>query len=157
MPEAITPRSTDAPRVRPLRAGDEAEWLRLRCALWPDADPAELAEELSGLIAAASLFVPVLDRGDGRLGGFAEIGERSVAAGCDSSPVAYLEAWYVDADLRRRGYAAALLRAGEDWARARGYREMGSDALLANPVSHAAHAALGFEEVDRVVVYAKRL
>lgn len=157
MPEAITPGSTDTPWVRRLRTGDEAEWLRLRCALWPAADPSELAEEIAGLIAATGLFVPVLERGDGRLGGFAEIGERSVADGCDSSPVAYFEAWYVDPDLRRRGYAAALLCAGEDWARARGYREMGADALLDNSVSQATHAALGFEEVDRVVVYAKRL
>jgi aminoglycoside 6'-N-acetyltransferase I len=45
----------------------------------------------------------------------------------------------------------------EAWARERGFRELASDALLENTVSHAAHAALGFEEVERAVKYRKPL
>ena len=45
----------------------------------------------------------------------------------------------------------------EDWARARGYTEMASDALLDNSVSHAWHSAQGFDEVERIVVYRKDL
>jgi aminoglycoside 6'-N-acetyltransferase I len=63
----------------------------------------------------------------------------------------------VDEDVRRTGVGAALVRAGEAWARAKGYRELGSDALLDNHVSHRAHRALGFSEEERLVIFRKPL
>jgi len=44
-----------------------------------------------------------------------------------------------------------------EWARGRGYREMASDAQLANEISYAAHRQAGYEEVDRVVQFRKAL
>ena len=41
--------------------------------------------------------------------------------------------------------------------RARGFREIGSDALLDNRASHAAHAGWGFAETERVVYFRKVL
>src|SRR6185312_14887505 len=76
---------------------------------------------------------------------------------CDTGPVGYIEAWYVDSDARRAGFGRALLRAAEGWAREQGYREMASDALLDNDVSHAAHRHSGYEEVGRVVQFRKLL
>ena len=49
------------------------------------------------------------------------------------------------------------MKAAEDWARGHGFRALASDAELDNQVSVAAHGALGFEEVDRVVCFLKRL
>ena len=40
----------------------------------------------------------------------------NAAHGCQSSPVGYIEAWYVDPDVRRQGYGHALLAAAEGWA-----------------------------------------
>jgi aminoglycoside 6'-N-acetyltransferase I len=99
----------------------------------------------------------VAQRADGGLCGFAEIGARSVADGCDSSPVAYLEGWYVDPDLRGRGVGAALVQAAEDWARAHGYVELASDAELGNVGGQRAHTGVGFIEVGRAVLYLKSL
>src|SRR5437868_14015213 len=99
----------------------------------------------------------VVDRGDGSLAGFVEAGSRPYAEGCDTSPVGYVEAWYIDEDVRRQGYGRALLQAAEDWARARGYREMASDALLGNEASHRAHKASGYAEVERIVTFRKNL
>ena len=93
----------------------------------------------------------------GRLAGFVEVGTRSVAESCETSPVAFLEGWYVDADVRRQGVGAALVRAAEEWARAKGFREFASDAQITNTTSHLAHAALGFTEVERLVAYRKVL
>jgi aminoglycoside 6'-N-acetyltransferase I len=59
--------------------------------------------------------------------------------------------------VRRQGVGAALVRAAEAWARARGYRDLASDALLDNLPSHEAHVALGFGEVERSVKYRKVL
>ena len=45
----------------------------------------------------------------------------------------------------------------EDWAVDRGCIEFASDVLLQNALGQRVHEALGFEETERVVFYAKRL
>jgi aminoglycoside 6'-N-acetyltransferase I len=45
----------------------------------------------------------------------------------------------------------------EEWTRGHGCSELASDALLDNASSHAAHAACGFEETERVVFFRKVL
>jgi aminoglycoside 6'-N-acetyltransferase I len=99
----------------------------------------------------------IAERPDGSACGFVEVGIRPYAEGCRTSPVGYVEAWYVDADVRREGYGRALLAAAEDWARSRGYQEIASDALIDNIVSHKAHTASGYEEVERIVTFRKPL
>jgi aminoglycoside 6'-N-acetyltransferase I len=103
----------------------------------------------------AVTFVAV--RPIGGLCGFIEAGTRSYAEGCASTPVPYVEGWYVDPDVRRSGIATQLLDAVQGWALARGFRELASDADIQNPISQRAHQSLGFEEVDRAVHYRKAL
>jgi len=71
--------------------------------------------------------------------------------------VAYLEGWYVVPDWQGHGVGRTLVEAAEGWARARGLREIASDAELDNAGSIAAHGALGFRETFRVVQFLKRL
>ena len=125
-------------------------------ALFPALSDADKVE-MQATLARPDAGVFVLDRDDGSVGGFVEVGTRSVSDGCETSPVGYIEAWYVDADLRRQGYGKLLLEAAESWSASRGYHEMGSDALLDNDVSHSAHKAAGYEEVDKVIVYRKTI
>jgi len=99
----------------------------------------------------------IAERPDGSVCGYVEAGTRSHADGCETSPVGYIEAWYVDADVRRHGYGRALLAAAEQWAVEQGYSEMASDALLDNITSHEAHKASGYIEGDRVVGFRKPL
>jgi len=129
--------------VRPYRDTDWPEWLRMSLALFPDESEASLTSGMRDTRARRDAEVFVIDRNDGRLAGFVEVGTRAYADGCDTSPVGYVEAWFVDPDLRRQGWGRALLGAAEDWARAQGYTEMASDALLDHTVSHRAHAAAG--------------
>jgi aminoglycoside 6'-N-acetyltransferase I len=145
-------------RIRPYEPKDHDEWLRMRRALWPelvvDAEAADAAEWL----ARPDAVVIVAERSaEAGLAGFVELGARAYADGCDTSPVAFLEAWYVDEDVRRKGIGSSLVRAGEEWARQHGYRELASDALLDNTTSQRAHEALGFAEVERAVRYRKDL
>lgn len=142
--------------IRVYQPVDYREWLRLRRALWPDIGPDEEAEAADWL-ARPDTITLVAARSGGGLAGFAEFGTRPWAEGCVSRPVAYLEGWYVDPDVRRRGIGAALIRAGEAWAGRMGLRELASDALIENTTSHHAHLALGFAEVERVVLYRKLL
>ena len=135
--------------VRPATAADHPGWSAMRRRLWPDCEPAELEREppLIGLVAEA----------DGRLVGFAEASVRDYAEGAPAGPAAYLEGIWVEPDWRRRGVARALLGAVEGWARREGLTHLGSDALLANETSHRWHAAAGFAEVERLVVFGKAL
>jgi aminoglycoside 6'-N-acetyltransferase I len=144
-------------QVRPLDRDDIAGWVDLRTALWPDQARDELESEGRAAIATASpLVVFVADDGE-RLQGFVEISLRSYAEGCDGSPVPYVEGWYVRDDARRHGIGGELMRAVEAWCRERGYGELGSDANADNRLSRVAHAALGFGEVETLVVFRKRL
>jgi aminoglycoside 6'-N-acetyltransferase I len=126
-------------------------------ALFDDCTEGELAKGMREFRARSDSEVFVLDRADGSLAGFVEAGSRPYAEGCDTTPVGYVEAWYVDDDFRRQGYGRALLDAAEDWARCQGYREMASDALLDNLTSHRAHKASGYTEVERIVTFRKAL
>ena len=144
--------------VRPYAPRDHAEWLRMRRALWPEIPrETEVADAAEWLARSDTIVIVAARASEPRLAGFAELGARAYADGCDTSPVAYLEGWYVDDDVRRQGIGAALVRAGEAWARRRGFRELASDALLDNATSHRAHRALGFTEVERSVLYRKDL
>ena len=144
--------------VRSRVAADDPEWLRMRLALWPHGDAADHSQGMASWVAAPDHLVLVVPReGSAGLCAFAEVGTRAYADGCETSPVAYLEGWYVDADMRRRGVGAALVAAAEAWARSRGLTEFASDALLDNDTSHRAHRALGFAEVERQVCYRKAL
>ena len=146
-----------SPKVRPLRDGDLAEWLRMSLALFPHTGPGDHEGDMRRLLAREDAAVFIAERPDGTPCGYVEVGSRPYADGCETSPVGYIEAWWVDEDVRRVGYGRALLAAAEEWARGRGYREMASDALLDNVVSHEAHRRSGYEEVDRVVQFRKSL
>ena len=144
-------------RVREAVAADASEWLRMRAILWPaETHAAEIDDFFrAGSTQLAALLVA--ERQPGGLAGFIEIGLRPYAEGCESSPVPFIEGWYVDEDVRRTGVGRDLIRAAEEWARGRGYSEIGSDVELENELSQAAHRALGYEEVGRLVCYRRSL
>ena len=128
-------------RIRPVRDDDTAEWLRMSQALDPSCPREEHEADLRLIRARSDAEVFVIERPEGGLAGYVEVASRSYADGCATSPVGYVEAWYVDSDVRRSGLGRALLTAAEDWARRQGFAEIASDALLENDVS--LHAPLG--------------
>jgi aminoglycoside 6'-N-acetyltransferase I len=144
-------------QIRRATSEDEPEWLRMRLLLWPEVDSPELLVEMERTLADPQAPVFVLQRPGGKLGGFIEIGTRKYADGCVTAPVGYIEGWFIDEDLRGQGLGHQLVRAGEDWARAQGMKEMGSDTWLDNDVSIKAHLAMGYDEVERLIHFAKTL
>ena len=143
--------------VRRVTADDKPEWLRMRLLLWPDEASADLAEEMDRMLEDPLMPVFVLERPDRGLGGFLEAGTRKFAEDCHTSPVGYIEGWFVDEDLRRRGYGHELVRAAEHWSLSQGLKEMASDTWLWNETSIRAHLAMGYHETERVVHFAKTL
>lgn len=138
---------------------DLGAWCAMRLALFQDESPAELeAEARSHFQGHGDLAVVLICRdAAGEALGMLELGLRSYAEGCTSSPVPYVEAWYVAAPARRRGIGRALMAAAEAWAHERGFTELASDALLDNHVSEHAHRAIGFAEVERAIHFRKAI
>jgi len=146
-------------RIRLIGPGDMGTWCRMRRALWPDAAERDLIREAEAYFDGAS-FLEAVFLGEAPSDeplGMLELSLRSVAEGCRTTPVPYVEGWYVVPEARRRGVGRDLVAAAETWARDRGYTEIASDALIDNPVSERAHLALGFEEVERAIHFRKDL
>jgi len=143
--------------IRKANPRDLPEWIRMRALLWPECPVEEHLSETRAMLDAEDETAFVAARHGGALAGFVEVRLRPYADGCSSSPVGFVEGWYVDIDLRRRGIGASLVRAAEAWAVSRGCSEMASDALLENHVSQAAHGGIGYAEVERVVRYRRSL
>lgn len=135
-----------------------AEWLRLRQGLFEDSTEAEHKQEMAEILAEVDGCVLVAERpSSSHLAGYLQVGTRKYAEGCTTSPVAYLEEWFVDADVRRQGVGRLLIAAAEAWARQNGCTELASDATLDNEISLASHLALGFTEVERQINFIKKL
>jgi len=144
--------------IRHVNPEETEAWLGMRTALWPETKEQQHRKEMAMMLSDRfRLAVFVCEDRDGSLVGFAEASLREWAEGCSSSPVGYLEGWYVDPHARRRGVGSALLKAAEEWARARGCTEMASDTELGNEASEVAHRALGYQVASRVVAFRKRL
>jgi aminoglycoside 6'-N-acetyltransferase I len=142
-----------------LRSAADSDWLRLRLALWPDADESEHREEMAKLVAGPDQYVQFIAHADEqRAIGLAEASIRSdYVNGTESSPVAFLEGIYVSPKSRRKGVARALVFAVSEWARSKGCIELASDAPISNRSSRQVHRSLGFVETERVVYFNLRL
>ena len=144
--------------IRPVEPTDKGAWARLRRKLFPDFDPPEIDEFFeTGCFDGFDKCAVFVAEAEGRLVGFAEASARPYAEGCTTTPVTYLEAWYVDEEARILGVGRCLVDAVADWGRSKGMREFASDAEINNLTSHSAHGAVGFEEVERIVCFAKSL
>lgn len=145
-------------RIRPVNAEDAEPWLTMRLALWPETDQAQHRKEMAMMCSDPARYaVFVCADGGGVPRGFAEVSLREWAEGCLSSPVGYLEGWFVAGPARGQGVGKKLLAAAEDWARSRGCTEMASDTDLTNKNSTAAHLKAGYHIAARVVAFRKDL
>lgn len=147
--------------IRPVSADEWAAWLAMRVELWPEESEAALRAEVEqyfeGSISHLPYVVLVADDGDGRLVGFAEVSVRPHAEGCLTDRVVYLEGWFVADGFRQTGVGGALVGAAEQWGRSQGCSEFASDCDVTNMTSHAAHTALGFEEVGKIYCFSRKL
>jgi aminoglycoside 6'-N-acetyltransferase I len=138
---------------------DQPGWLELRLALWTDATAEEHRGYMAIALAQPERFLQLMMYDEKRQPvGFIEGSIRGdYVNGTESSPVGFVEGVFVAPAWRRRGIARQLYAAIGDWARARGCRELASDALLENEASQRAHRALGFRETERVVYFTREL
>jgi aminoglycoside 6'-N-acetyltransferase I len=145
--------------IRQIRSSDQAEWLRLRLAFWPEHEHrlSEFKAEIEEITADPEQPVFVAVRPDGSLCGLLEVSICSEAEGCSTDRIGYLEGWYVDLDLRKKNIGRYLVEAAEKWTREQGCSEMASDTTLDYPLSPAMHARLGYQEAQCTVHFRKEL
>jgi aminoglycoside 6'-N-acetyltransferase I len=143
--------------IREMTASDCEAWIEMRASLWPD-DPRFIhARSVQAILAADDAWGFIAESTDGTPAAFAELAIRKYANGCDSQPVPFLEGIFVRPQFRRRGIGTRLIAHMEAFLTARGFNEIGSDALIDNHESHAAHRGWGFSETERVVYFRKTL
>jgi aminoglycoside 6'-N-acetyltransferase I len=140
---------SDLPQRQIFRIGS-------RCAaLWPERPREEHLAEMRDYTSGACIVAFVA--GHEHLEGFVEASLRTVAEGCATSPVGYIEGIYVRPKCRRRGIGGALIAAAEGWAISRGCTEMASDCLLNNSDSERFHRDMGYSVVERLVHFRRNL
>lgn len=146
--------------VRRASIDDIVPWAVLRADLWSsrtaDGHRDDLIQTFFSDNGETQGFLAI--SGEGEIMGFAEAAlRRDYVNGCETSPVLFLEGIYTSPDHRRRGVARLLTASVEAWGREAGCTEFASDAAIDNSDSHDMHAALGFEETQRVVYFRKAL
>jgi molybdopterin synthase catalytic subunit/GNAT superfamily N-acetyltransferase len=147
--------------IRPVQPRDRDAYVRMRGILYDDCPPDQLTREAEENLRAETLYgVPAatfVAEAEEKLIGFAEVALRSIANGCTTSPVGYLESWYVEPQWRRKQVGQRLAEAAERWAKEQGCTEMASDCAIDNEVSRRAHLALGYVFVARCTMFQKAL
>jgi aminoglycoside 6'-N-acetyltransferase I len=105
--------------IRAIRRSDEAAWVKLRTALWPDGvedHPREIAQFFAGLIDEPKAAFIVANRA-GEPIAIVELSVREDVPGFEGKRAGYVEGLYVIPELRHRGIARKLLRTSLNWAR----------------------------------------
>jgi len=143
--------------TREIVEADRSSWCRLRDALWPGSLSDHEVETKNYFERPHGQLVVFVAEQSGRVVGFLELDYRKYAPGCQSSPVPFIEGWYVEHQVRGQGIGRALIEAAENQARAAGYHEIASDTEIDNVASIGAHLALGYTEVERSICFRRSL
>ena len=122
--------------IKPCESAVHPGWLRLRQALWPEGAREQHLEEMAALVAAPQRY------------------RQFLAYSPSSEAVGLIEASMRGDYVNGTETSPATVC---DWARRAGCREIASDAVLENSISHVVHRALGFEETERVVFFRRKL
>lgn len=141
-------------RATPEDAAGLAELVKV---IWPEHTLEDLASIIADYMGSeeSAVFEEVVD---GQHVGVALCSLRhDYVAGCETSPVGYLEGISVHEAYQHRGIARRLVAECEQWAREKGCTEFGSDCDLDNTASLAFHLTVGFQEEGRIICFRKSL
>jgi aminoglycoside 6'-N-acetyltransferase I len=143
-----------------VRRAEEADfpiWAAMLARLH-GSSAAEFEAELVQLTALPEPYLGFLafDEGGSPIG-MIDARVRNYAEGAPNLRAAYVEDLWVEPEHRRSGVARSLLAAVETWAVDQGLDWLGSDTQEDNQLSQSWHAAAGFAEVERIVIFGKPL
>jgi aminoglycoside 6'-N-acetyltransferase I len=143
--------------IRKANPKDIDQLIEMAVDLWPDYDREDLTNTFIELIASEKNNVLVYEHKSDFFG-FIYLGIRTdYVEGSDFTPTGYVEGIYVKPAYRKTGIAARLLKAGEDWLKQSGCKQIGSDIYIDNNVSYDFHLHSGFKEAGRLITFIKNL
>ena len=144
-----------------IRGAIEADWplwAALLAKLHPDQCAADFEQELAILTTLPDPYVGFLAFApEAEVAGMIDARVRNYVEGAPDLRAAYIEDLWVEPKYRRSGVAKLLLNAVESWALDEGMVWLGSDTPPDNLESQEWHRAVGFGEVERLVVFGKPL
>ena len=143
-------------KIRRVLQEDKIEWLRMRKGIWPEAPDEYLNFDMDDNLVNDDYLVIFACDGDKPIG-LTEARIRDYGEGCETSPVGYLEGWFVQEEYRGKGVVWIMTQAAENWVREKGCTEVASDTWLENEPSIRAHLKMGYDEVERLVHFVKQL
>jgi GNAT superfamily N-acetyltransferase len=141
------------PTIRPARPEDAAELARLSTQLGYAMSPAVAAKQLSEVADHGDHALLVAESA-GALAGWIQI---SVSRIFESPSFAEIAGLVVDEARRGEGLGPLLLRAAEDWARARGCRAVRVRSNVVRERAHAFYEREGYGKVKVQQVFEKPL
>ncbi len=145
--------------IKEATAKDLDSWVELRVRLWLhhslEKSRAECLKIIDSERENCFISYPTSEEREGN--GFIEVSTRDYSDGCESSPVGYIEGVFVSEKSRMEGLGKELVEKSYEWFLSKGCSEVGSDALIENEYSISFHKHIGFEEVERHVVFRKRI
>lgn len=144
-------------KFRRCRKQDAYNVAKIACKLWQGSDFHELKADFEGIVTRKNeiVFTAYIDE---KMIAFAHCNIRKeYVEGTESSPVAYLEAIYVEQEYRNAGVASYLIGCCENWAKEKACCEFASDCDIENIASRKMHEYNNFKEISKLVHYVKKL
>ena len=143
--------------IKKAKKADSTVLAELALQMWRDNTLSGLRDEFEKLAEDGDsvCFIKYVDE---KPVGFAQCQlRRDYVEGTGTSPVGYLEGIFILEEYRRRGYAKELLSCCEKWSREKHCSEFASDCELENDDSLKFHIAMGFEVVNRIICFQKKI
>ncbi|MEL6717701.1 MAG: aminoglycoside 6'-N-acetyltransferase [Bacteroidota bacterium] len=130
--------------------------LKMSLKLWDDFKPSDLRKLLQQVSKANNQRI-ILAKNSKQVNiGFVIVSIRSdYVEGAKQSPTGYLEGIFVEQDYRKNGIVKKLVALGEEWLKAKGCTQIGSDTWISNTASRNFHKQLGFWEEEELVHFLK--
>jgi len=130
----------------------------MRKKLWPDCPEEKHDKELNLHMSQPENYQTfiAIDLSEKPVG-FIEASVHKLTPGCHTSPVGYIEGWFVEEEYRKIGIGKLLMEAVETWAIEYGYLEIASDVEINNVISIEVHKSLGYKETYRTDIEVKFL
>jgi aminoglycoside 6'-N-acetyltransferase I len=127
----------------------------MRQALYVGLDTAFHDREMQWIFRSRELSAFIALSATDEAIGILELSLRNVVDGCVGGPVGYIEGMYLEPVHRGRGYGRQMIAFATDWFRARGCKEMATDAEIDNAAAQAFYRRVGFREGWRVVGFTR--